>query len=73
MHRCNDVHIRAHEVRVGDRLVLSNLAILEIARTVSGEVLFITESGSRLPMPADQFVWVSRSRIDAPSGLDAGC
>jgi hypothetical protein len=66
MHRCNDVHIRAHEVRVGDRLVESNLAILEITRTRSGEVLFTTESGSRLPMPAHQFVWVARSDIDAP-------
>jgi hypothetical protein len=56
------VYLPARSVRPGDRLPLSQVRIVSVGWTVSGEVLLITTSGSRIPLPADLLVWVCREQ-----------
>jgi len=64
----NEVRIPAREVRVGDRLAVSGTAVVETRRTVSHETLLVTETGTRIPMPPEQLVWVL---VDRPTRYDA--
>jgi hypothetical protein len=52
--------ISAREVRVGDRLVVSEVEVVRIEETASGELLLITNTATRTPMPPGQRVWVRR-------------